>query len=374
MRLRAIVTGGGTGGHIYPAISIAKEIKRRYPEAEIVFVGTEKGLESKIVPKEGFQLKTIKVRGFERRLTLKNALAVKEAAFSFTAVRKILKTFKPDIVIGTGGYVCGTVMLTAALMGIPTMIHESNAFAGMTNKLLARFVDIVALNFEEAAKYFKGTKRLVVTGNPIRKDMLDITKQEGLRELGFAEELPLLFVTGGSRGARNINQNVLELADYCAKTGKLQLLHMTGDTQHNTVLQSYKQKNIPLDSPYIKVVPYLYNMPYALAAADLLICRCGAMTLSELTALGKPSVLIPFPYAADNHQEYNARAMEKKGAAMVMLEKELTPEKLSQRVTALVEDSARLQSMKENSKRLGITNADEKIGDLIVELLKKKKK
>lgn len=372
--MKAIVTGGGTGGHIYPAVSIAKEIKRRYQDAEIIFVGTEKGLESKIVPQEGFVLKTIKVRGFERRLTMKNALAIKEAAFSLGAVKKIIKEFKPDIVIGTGGYVCGTVMLTAALMGIPTMIHESNAFAGMTNKLLARFMDVVALNFEEAAKYFKSSRKLVITGNPIRKDMLHITKQQGLSELSLLENIPLIFVTGGSRGARSINQNVLELADYCARTGKLQLLHMTGDTQYNAVLQSYKQRNIPIDSKYIKIVPYLHNMPYALAAADLLICRCGAMTLSELTALGKPSVLIPFPHSADNHQEYNARAMENKGAALLMLEKELTPEKLSHTVIQLMEDKERLEAMRQNSRKLGVCNADEKIGDLIAELLKKKRK
>lgn len=371
--MRVILTGGGTGGHIYPAVSIAREIQKRYKDAEIVFVGTEKGLESKIIPKEGFKLKTIKVRGFERKLTLKNLVAVKEAALSIATARRIIKDFKPDIVIGTGGYVCGTVMLSAALMGIPTLIHESNAFAGMTNKILFRFVDKIALNFEEATKYFNNPKKVVVTGNPIRSDIFDITKQEGIKELGFDENKPLVLVTGGSRGARKINQSVLSLAEECNRNGKIQLLHMTGDTQYDAVLKSYKERNVPTDTLNIRVVPYLYNMPYALAASDIVINRCGAMTLSEITALGKPSILIPFPYAADNHQEYNGRALEKKGAAIVIVEKDLTEEVLKNTVLDLLNDKSKLEAAALNSKKLGIKNATERIGDIISEIISSRK-
>lgn len=367
--MRAILTGGGTGGHIYPAVSIAKEIQKRYNNAEIIFVGTEKGLESKIVPKEGFVLKTIKVRGFERKLTLKNLVAVKEAVLSITSVRRIIKDFKPDIVIGTGGYVCGTVMLAAALMGIPTLIHESNAFAGLTNKLLFRFVDKIALNFEEAAKYFGNPKKVVITGNPIRADIFNISKHAGLSEFGFKEDIPLVFVTGGSRGARKINQSILAFAEECNKTGKYQLLHMTGDTQYEAVLKSYKDRNISVDSPYIKVVPYLHNMPYALGASDLIISRCGAMILSEITVLGKPSILIPFPYSADNHQEYNGRALEKKGATALIIEKDLSESKLKETILGLLMDRQKLDAMAANSKKLGVKDAAEKIGDIISELL-----
>ena len=367
--MRAILTGGGTGGHIYPAVSIAREIQRRYKNAEIIFVGTEKGLESKIVPKEGFELKTIKVRGFERKLALKNLVAVKEATFSIASARKIIKDFKPDIVIGTGGYVCGTVMLAAALMGIPTLIHESNAFAGMTNKILFRFVDKIALNFEEAAKYFKNPKKVIVTGNPIRTDIFDITKNLGRHELGFDLNLPLVLVTGGSRGARKINQSVLALAGECKSSGKFQLLHVTGDTQYDAVLKSYKERGIPTDISNIKVVPYLYNMPYALAACDVVISRCGAMTLSEITALGKPSVLIPFPNAADNHQEYNGRALEKKGAAIVIVEKDLSEERLKNTVLELLNNKEKLEQTAANSKKLGVKEATQKIGDIISTLV-----
>jgi UDP-N-acetylglucosamine--N-acetylmuramyl-(pentapeptide) pyrophosphoryl-undecaprenol N-acetylglucosamine transferase len=367
--LRAILTGGGTGGHIYPAVSIAKEIQKRYKDSEVIFVGTEKGLESKIVPKEGFELRTIKVRGFERKLTLKNLVAVKEAVLSITNVRKIIKDFKPDIVIGTGGYVCGTVILGAALMGIPTIIHESNAFAGLTNKILFRFVDKIALNFEEAAKYFGNPKKVVITGNPIRTDILDISKQTGLLEFGFKDDLPLIIVTGGSRGARKINQSILALAEECSKMGKFQLLHVTGDSQYEAVMKSYKDRNISFDTSNLKVVPYLHNMPYALAASDLIISRCGAMTLSEITILGKPSILIPFPYSADNHQEYNARALEKKGAAVLIIEKDLSEKKLKEAVLELLNDKQKLNTMAANSRKLGVKDAAEKIGDIISELL-----
>ena len=367
--MRAILTGGGTGGHIYPAVSIAREIQRRYKDAEIIFVGTAKGLEAKIIPKEGFLLKTIKVRGFERKLTLKNFVAVKEAMFSISKARDIIKDFKPDIVIGTGGYVCGTMVLTAAMMGIPTIIHESNAFAGMTNKLLFRFVDKIALNFEEAAKYFKNAKKVVITGNPIRADLFDITKHEGSIKLGFDENIPLVLVTGGSRGARKINQSIMSFAEECSKSGKYQLLHMTGDTQYDSVLQSYKERNIDTYSSNIKVVPYLYNMPYALAACDIVIGRCGAMTLSEITALGKPSILIPLPSAADNHQEYNGRALEKKGAAIVILEKNLSEERLKNTVLELINNKEKLEKTAVNSKKLGVQDAAGKIGDIISKLI-----
>lgn len=371
--MKAILTGGGTGGHIYPAVSIAREIQKRYQDAEIIFVGTEKGLETKIVPKEGFALKTIRVRGFERKLTLKNLVAVKEAALSLVEARKIIKEFNPDIVIGTGGYVCGTIMLTAALMKIPTIIHESNAFAGMTNKILGKFVDRIALNFEEAARYFGNTKKITITGNPIRNDMLSISKQEGMKAFGFDESIPMVLVTGGSRGAKKINESTLALAEHCAKSGKLQLLHMTGETQYKDVLEQYNKRGIPTDTSVIKVLPFIYNMPYALAGSDMIINRCGAMTLSEITVLGKPSVLIPFPYAADNHQEYNARALEKKGAAAVIIEKDLSEAKLKDTVLDLLSDSRKLSEMAANSKKAGISDANSKIGDMIVQLLSSKK-
>lgn len=370
--MRVILSGGGTGGHIYPAVSIAKEIKKQYQNAEILFIGTERGLESSIVPKEGFDLFKIKVRGFERKLSLGNVAAVMESFTSLFRVSKIIRDFKPDIVIGTGGYVCGSVLLAAALMSVPTLIHEQNAFPGVTNKILARLVDIIAVNFSEAKKYFPQNDKVIVTGNPIRSDMLSISREDGLKEFGFSNGLPVVFVVGGSRGAKRLNESVLLLAKQAAGKKSFQMLHMTGETQYEDIVQQYSSEGMALNTGYLKVVPYLYNMPYALAACDIIISRCGASTLSEITALGKPSILIPYPYATDNHQEYNARALEKNGAAVVILERDLDAELLYDEVFDMLNKPEKVNKMKIKSKELGRTDAAYVIVKAAERLLKKK--
>ncbi|MHB1392284.1 MAG: undecaprenyldiphospho-muramoylpentapeptide beta-N-acetylglucosaminyltransferase [Clostridia bacterium] len=370
--MRVILSGGGTGGHIYPAVSIAKEIKKQYQNAEILFIGTEKGLESSIVPKEGFNLFKIKVRGFERKLSLGNVAAVKESFTSLFRVSKIIREFKPDIVIGTGGYVCGSVLLAAALMNVPTLIHEQNAFPGVTNKILARLVDIIAVNFSEAKKYFPQNNKVIVTGNPIRSDILSISKEDGLKEFGFSKELPVVLVVGGSGGAKKLNESVLLLAKQAAVKKNFQMLHVTGGTRYEEIVQQYNALGTALDTGYLKVVSYLHNMPYALAACDIIISRCGASTLSEITALGKPSILIPYPYATDNHQEYNARALEKNGAAVVFLERDLNAELLYDEVSDMLNKPEKANQMKIKSKELGRTDASYVIVKAAVRLLEKK--
>ncbi len=361
--MKVILSGGGTGGHIYPAVSVAKEIKKRDLGADILFIGTEQGLESSIVPQEGFRLGTIKVRGLERKLSVQNVIAVQQAFFSIFSAMRLIRTHKPDIVIGTGGYVSGSVVLAAAMLGIPTIIHEQNAFPGMTNKILSRFVDLVAVNFQESAAYFPSQKKIRVTGNPIREDILHVSRQSGLKAFGFREDLPVVFVVGGSRGAKKINESVLLLAENCIRHGQYQMLHMTGDTQYRQVCSQYESRGIALDRPELKVVPYLHNMPHALAASSIAISRCGASTLSEITALGKPSVLIPFPFATDNHQEYNARALEKNGAAVVILERDLNEEILYHQVLNMLSDPLRLTEMAQKSKALGKNDAAGMIAD-----------
>ena len=355
--MRVILSGGGTGGHIYPAVSIAKEIKKQYQNAEILFIGTERGLESSIVPAEGFKLMKIKVRGFERKLSLGNVLTVKESFVSLFKVSKIIRDFKPDIVIGTGGYVCGSVLLAAALMNVPTLIHEQNAFPGVTNKILARLVDIIAVNFSEAKKYFPKNNKVIVTGNPIRSNMMSISREEGLKEFGFSKELPVVFVVGGSRGAKKLNESVLLLAKQCVTKKSFQMLHMTGETQYDDVMKQYGSEGIATDTQYLKVMPYLHNMPHAMAASDIIISRCGASTLSEITATGKPSILIPYPYATDNHQEYNARALEKNGAAVVILERDLSADILYSEVADMLNKPEKANQMKLKSKGMGRTDA-----------------
>lgn len=371
--MRVILSGGGTGGHIYPAVSIAKEIKKQHKTAEILFIGTERGLESSIVPKEGFKLIKIKVRGFRRKLSFENITAVAESFIGLFSVSRIIRDFKPDIVIGTGGYVCGSVLLAASLMNIPTLIHEQNAFPGITNKILSRLVDIIAVNFEEAKKYFPKNDKVIVTGNPIRSSMLSISKEEGLKEFGFDRGLPVIFVVGGSRGAKKLNESVMLLAKHCVGKKNFQMLHMTGETQYDDILKKYAGEKIPLDTGYLKVMPYIYNMPHALAASDIVISRCGASTLSEITALGKPSILIPYPYATDNHQEYNARALEKHGAAIVILDRDLNAEILYNEIADMLNKQERISKMAARSKELGRTDAAYSIVKAVERLVQNKK-
>lgn len=364
--MKVLISGGGTAGHINPGIAIAKYIKSKNPDCEILFVGTQKGLETKLVPRENFELKLIKVRGFKRKLSLDTLVAIKELFQGLHEARSVIKQFKPDIVIGTGGYVCGPVVFNAARMGIPTLIHEQNAFPGVTNKLLSRFVDRVAISFKESEKFFKNKKKVVFTGNPIRGELLNTDRKAAREKLQIEKDKPFVVVFGGSRGAEPINNTVCEFISLHKDEKDFHMLFATGETQYDKIVKRLGNFN----SQYIKVVPYIYNMADVMAAADLVVCRAGAITLSELTALGVPSILIPSPYVTANHQEYNARALEKQGAAIVILEKNLNHSIFYEQISNLLRDRNKLKSMAENSKKMGITNASEKIYGIIEELLK----
>lgn len=364
--MKVLISGGGTAGHINPGIAIAKYIKSKNPGCEIVFVGTQKGLETKLVPRENFELRLIKVRGFKRKLSKDTLVSVKELFQGLHEARVIIKEFKPDIVIGTGGYVCGPVVFNAARMRIPTLIHEQNAFPGVTNKLLSRFVDKVAISFKESEKFFRVGKKIVFTGNPIRSEMLNVDRKTAREKLGIEKDKSLVVIFGGSRGAETINNTVCELISKHKDEDKFHLLFATGEAQYEKIISKLGSIN----SKYIKIVPYIYDMSDVMVASDLVVGRAGAITLSELTALGVPSVLIPSPYVTANHQEYNARALEKQEAGIVILEKNLNHNILYEQINALLRDDDKLKKMAENSKRMGITNASEKIYDIIDELIK----
>ena len=368
--MKVLISGGGTAGHINPGIAIAKHIKSKNPGCEILFIGTQKGLETKLVPRENFELKTIKVRGFRRRLSKDTLVSVKELFQGLHEARAILREFKPDLVIGTGGYVCGPVVFNAARMRIPTLVHEQNAFPGVTNKLLSRFVDKVAISFKESEKFFKDKKKIVFTGNPIRSEMLNADRKAAREKLGIEKDKPLVVIFGGSRGAETINNTVSELISLHKQEDKFHILFATGEAQYDKVISKLGDIN----SKYIKVVPYIYDMADVMTAADLLVGRAGAITLSELTALGVPSILIPSPYVTANHQEYNARALEKEDASIVVLEKDLNHNILYEKISTLLQDGDKLKKMAANSKKMGITNASEKIYDIIDELIKTNKK
>ncbi|WDC84085.1 undecaprenyldiphospho-muramoylpentapeptide beta-N-acetylglucosaminyltransferase [Caloramator sp. mosi_1] len=281
----------------------------------------------------------------------------------FGRAGKIINEFRPDVVIGTGGYVCGPVVMQAALKGIPTIIHEQNAFPGVTNKILSHFVDKIAITFRESEKYFPKNK-VVYTGNPIRKQILTANKEQAILSMGLEKNKPIVLVVGGSRGAKNINNAVIGIIDELYRN-EIQLIFITGESNFAEVMDEIKAKYKVNNMKGIKILPYVYNMHDALAASDLIISRAGATIISEITALGKPSILIPSPYVANNHQEYNARALEEKGACIVIKESELKNDILKEQVLNIVKNKDILKNMSTASKRLGKLDAADKIVGII---------
>lgn len=369
--MRIIMSGGGTGGHIYPAITIIKAIQKQVPSCEILFIGTKEGLEADIIPKEGFDFKTIDVRGFERRLSLKNIQTVIRTIGSIWQSRKIISEFKPDIVIGTGGYVCGPVLLAASMMGVPTMIQEQNVIPGITNKILARFVNKIAVGYAEAIKNFSNQQNVFVSGNPIRPEVLSATRDSGITQLGLDPTKRTILISGGSRGARSINQAMVQVHQQFAGREDIQLLHVTGQNEYNSIVENLKLCCIDTaKAGNIIIKPYLYNMPQALAVADVAVFRAGAIGLAELTARGIPAIIIPYPHAAENHQEFNARVMEKQGAAMVIRDAELNGSKLIAAINELVNNPQKLGEMAIASKKMGCPEAADIIAEMALRMMK----
>lgn len=367
--MRYLLTGGGTGGHIYPALAIATEIKNRDKNGEILYVGTEKGLESELVPKEGLEFKTIRVKGMPRKINKDLFVAIKELVLGINDARRIIKEYNPDIVIGTGGYVCGPVVFMASLKKIPTVIHEQNAFPGVTNKILSRFVDKVLVTFEEAKKHFKCLDKVILTGNPIRKSIIEVDKDNSYMDLNIKQNIPFILAFGGSGGQEKLNNAMLYIIEKNVSNKNIQIIHVTGKRFYDEFINKVKSKNIDLGKN-IRVIPYFYDMPQGLNIADLVITSAGAITLAELSAIGVASILIPKGYTAENHQEYNAKAFKEKGASHLILEKDLTGEVLHEIINKIIYDKERLEDMARNSKRMGKLDASEKIVDIIDNLMK----
>jgi len=365
--MRVIVTGGGTGGHIYPALAIAKGILAREPESQILYVGTKEGMEARLVPEAGIDFRGVSGQGLPRKLSVET---IKVGAKSFKALwetKQILKKFKPDLVVGTGGYVSGPVVLTAALFGIPTLLHEQNALPGITNKILARFVRKVMVTFPESIAHFGVRKKLVLTGLPVRPEIGEVSRTEGALRLGLHPERLTLLVTGGSRGARSINQAMPIVLRNLLARPDIQVIWATGKATYKETQKALKDAGIDGVSENWKVLEYLKDMPEALACTDLFIGRAGATTLAELMVAGKPGILIPYPFAAENHQEFNARALEKDGAARVILDSVLTGENLSEIIQELLAKPQDLRSMADAAKGLGQPKALEKIVNVCLE-------
>lgn len=357
--MRVIISAGGTGGHIFPGVAIAREFRRRDPDTTILFVGTPRGLESKIVPREGFDLEMIQVGALKGISMAQRIRSFSQLPLSFASALRILRRFKPDVVIGVGGYSSGPTLLMAALSRIPTMVVEPNAMPGFTNRVLARFVDAAALTFSEALAFFRG--RGVVTGNPVRGDFA------GLAKKARGDKLSVL-IFGGSQGARAINNAmVAALPRLAGFRDRLSITHQTGEKEFEAVKRGYEDAGFA-DAD---VKPFIQDMARHFERADLLICRAGATTAAEVAAAGKAAIFVPFPFATDDHQRKNAEAFQKAGAGLMIVERELTPERLSGEIARLIEHPEEIDRMEEASRKLGRSDASERAVDLAMKVARK---
>ena len=370
--MKILLAGGGTAGHINPALSIANFIKSRKPECEIRFVGSKEGLETTLVPKAGYQLSTIEVYGFKRSLSLYNIKAIGHLLSSVREAGRIIDAFQPDVVIGTGGYVSGPVLYAASRRKLPTAIHEQNAFPGVTTRILSRMVDRVMISFESSRVHFKDQKKPVLVGNPIREEMLFCAKEEARAKLALPQG-PLVASFAGSLGAREFNKSSVDVIARNVRDRKFCHIHATGKYGWRWVPGLLAEKGVSLEGQdAIRVSEYIYNMPDVMAAADLLVCRSGAITLGEIAVMGKPAILIPSPNVTNNHQYHNAMAFVNAGAAVLLEEKEATGDRIYTQICELLGDPAKLREMAENAHKLAIFDSTQKIYDLINELIRKK--
>lgn len=372
--MKFLFSCGGTAGHINPAIGVAGRLKQLMPDCEILFIGAEGMMETNLVPREGYDIKTVKISNISRSLSLAgikhNIDTIKYVVMSTAEAKKLISDFGADVAIGTGGYVCYPVLKAAHALGIPTLVHESNAVPGLTTKMLSGMVDCVMVGFEEAAvNYPKGTK-VVCTGTPVRTDFLNADKAKAKAELGLAPDEPLVVSVWGSLGSGHMNSILEEFAPIASENRRFRLIHSAGKGGYEKLNNVLDDKCPERLKAGVDVRPYIYDMPKVMAAADLVMCRSGASTLAELTALGKPALLIPSPNVTNNHQEKNARVLERLGGARVHLEGEFSAESLYEEVCALLSDSDTLKSMSCAMKDAGVPDSTDRIADIILDYVK----
>lgn len=371
--MKVIFAAGGTAGHINPALAIADKMKNVFPEAEILFIGTPKGMESRLVTKAGYAFEGVEMSGFQRGLGVKDTLRNVKAAYCYLisakiAVRRIIKRFKPDLAVGTGGYVTATVLGQAAAMGIKTVTHESNSYPGMATKMLCTKADRVFLATEDAMRHLKNTDRCVITGNPLRTNIPIEEREAARKRLGLKDGFTVLSF-GGSLGAKKITESVAALIAWEQKTGGINHIHAYGKGNQAVFSEALKSSGVREGDERLDIREYIDNMYTCMCAADLIISRSGAMSITELTEIGRPSVLVPYPNAAENHQYYNAMTLVNENAAVLIEDKNLTGELLVAEVSKLYGDRERLAQMEANAARMKKSNAADKILAEIVELV-----
>ncbi|QXP61139.1 undecaprenyldiphospho-muramoylpentapeptide beta-N-acetylglucosaminyltransferase [Olleya sp. HaHaR_3_96] len=360
---KIILSGGGTGGHIYPAIAIANELKLRFPEAEFLFVGAEDRMEMEKVPQAGYAIKGLWITGIERKLTLKNLMFPFKLISSLWNARKIIKQFKPDVAIGTGGFASGPLLQMASLKGVPSIIQEQNSYPGITNKLLAKRVKKVCVAYDGLERFFPSDK-IIKTGNPVRQDLLDISskREEAIKHFGLVEGKQTLLVLGGSLGAKAINELMVDELDFL-QTLNVQVIWQCGKLYY----QTYKLYG---NTKHVQIHEFINKMDYAYAAADFIISRAGASSVSELCIVGKPVVFVPSPYVAEDHQTKNANAIVDENAALLIAQDDLKVD-FKNKFGQLVASKEKQEQLSKNIKQLALVNATKDIADEVEKLLKK---
>lgn len=371
--MRILLTCGGTAGHINPAVAVASLLIRKNPDCEILFVGAQDRMETKLVPEEGFEISTVRITNLSRSISVKGMIhnfnTLRNVVISTRKAKNIILDFRPDVVVGTGGYVCYPVLTAANALHIPTIIHESNAQPGLTTKLLAKKADRILVGFEHCKEAYSDSKKVIVTGTPVRQAFCKSDENEASKELEKKGK-PLILSFWGSLGAEHMNNVMLDLIPLI-KMEQFQLVHVTGSMYYKTFMEKIAQICPDYSRHGVEIYEYLYDMPRVMKTADLVICRAGASTLSELTFIGKPSILIPSPNVTANHQEKNARMLEKDGAARVLLEGEFDAEKLLQEIKLMINNREVLSKMGEAAANLSQKDAAEKICSVILSVIKK---
>ncbi len=364
--LRIIISGGGTGGHIFPAVSIANAIKAKRPDAKILFVGAKGRMEMQRVPAAGYEIKGLPICGFDRKHLLKNFAVLFRIWKSQRMAKKIIKDFKPMAAVGVGGYASGPTLNVCASKGIPCLIQEQNSYAGVTNKLLAKKAQKICVAYEGMERFFPADK-IIMTGNPVRQNVLSttLTKEEARKKFGLDPEKKTILLVGGSLGARTINESVLQNLDIIEKSG-VQFIWQTGKYYHESIVNQLKGKDLPM----LKVTDFISDMGAAYQAADLVISRAGASSISEFCLIGKPVILVPSPNVAEDHQTKNAMALVNKDAAIYVKDAD-APAVLIKKAVGIVENAQKLASMSENIKKLGLKNSADVIADEVIKLATK---
>lgn len=366
--MRILLTGGGTAGHINPAVAIAKYAVSMDNDTQILFVGKRGGMESRLVPAEGFDIKYVDVEGLVRKVSLSNVVTMIKLIEAVRETGRIIDEFKPDVVVGTGGYVCAPAIIAANRKKIPTLIHEQNVFPGSAIKFLSKKSTVTAISFAETQKYLTGAKKVVFTGNPVRPNIMSINYDGARAALGLGRE-KFIVAFGGSLGAKKINDVIVQYIEKINGKDGVRLCFATGIANYEGVLQSLRAKGItPGDN--IEIVKYINNMDVVMNAADLVIARSGAITVSELCVLGKPSILIPSPNVTNNHQEYNARVLDDRDASVMILEKDFNIDSLSTTVDRILRSASESRIMSINAKKIGIADATDIIYKQLTDITK----